>query len=392
MAFTDLTTFGLEFKHLISGPAPVGRILNYVIASGKGELFHKNGERTLKLFDYKIGGIGSAWCTEFMVGLGLCFYDNNVHGETKLNLTDDGKLLFNEIKNFHGTFNEDSNPDECKNELINYSSNAYNLFLDIFRKSVICKNLVEYIKRRSSKIFIYSSFCEEYFEFFQKYYTDQDYVANSNTATTANNRVPSLIQLCEFFGLCEKIDGDLIFNFDNLQSANIMAHYVDKDTLKKLAIEEEQEIKIIRIDNLVEKFGLNGEDLREVLIRNGSVQKIFRNNLIAFNGCECAICGKDLAEVLIASHIKPSCESNVEEKIDENNGLLLCANHDKLFDKYLISFNCKTGLIMYATKLAKHLEQYELTPDYCLPSKLLTKERADYMHLHNMKFQELNAI
>jgi len=392
MAFIDLTTFGLEFKHLISGPAPVGRILNYVIASGKGILFHKNGERTLKKFDHKIGGIGSAWCTEFMVGLGLCYYNNNVRGKTKFNLTEDGELLFSEIKNFQGTFDENQNPSKCQKELKKYSLEAYKLFLEIFRKSVICKNLVEYIKMNNDNVFISSNFSEKYFAFFKKHYTNQEYIANSETATTADNRVPSLIQLCKFFDLCKETNGNLTFNFDNLQSANIMAHYVDKKTIEGQAIAEEKEFKKIEIDNLAEKFGIDGEELREILRRNSKVQRIFRNNLIALNGCKCVICKKDLAEILIASHIKPSCDCNVEEKIDENNGLLLCANHDKLFDKHLISFDCETGAIMYAAQLASHLKQYELTPDYRLPKELLTKKRAAYLQLHNMKFQELNAI
>jgi len=41
---------------------------------------------------------------------------------------------------------------------------------------------------------------------------------------------------------------------------------------------------------------------------------------------------------LKASHIKAwkDCTST-QERLDSNNGLLLCANHDALFDQYLIS-------------------------------------------------------
>ena len=44
-------------------------------------------------------------------------------------------------------------------------------------------------------------------------------------------------------------------------------------------------------------------------------------------------------DFLIASHIKPwsKCKSN--QKLDVNNGLLLCPNHDRLFDEGWISFD-----------------------------------------------------
>lgn len=38
--------------------------------------------------------------------------------------------------------------------------------------------------------------------------------------------------------------------------------------------------------------------------------------------------------MLIGSHIKEWTSSNDTEKLDVNNGLLLCAHHDALFDKH----------------------------------------------------------
>lgn len=42
---------------------------------------------------------------------------------------------------------------------------------------------------------------------------------------------------------------------------------------------------------------------------------------------------------LIASHIKPWKDSSNNERLDENNGFLLCPHHDSVFDKGLISFS-----------------------------------------------------
>ena len=42
---------------------------------------------------------------------------------------------------------------------------------------------------------------------------------------------------------------------------------------------------------------------------------------------------------LIASHIKPWVVSDPAEKLDIENGFLMCLNHDKLFDQGWITFS-----------------------------------------------------
>lgn len=55
---------------------------------------------------------------------------------------------------------------------------------------------------------------------------------------------------------------------------------------------------------------------------------------------KCELCGMSLKELLRASHIKPwsKCET-VEERLSLDNVLLLCPNHDVLFDLGFISFD-----------------------------------------------------
>lgn len=57
--------------------------------------------------------------------------------------------------------------------------------------------------------------------------------------------------------------------------------------------------------------------------------------------------------MLVASHIKPWSKSNNRERLDVNNGLLLCPNHDALFDKGHISFE-KDGLLLISNSLDKY--------------------------------------
>jgi hypothetical protein len=69
---------------------------------------------------------------------------------------------------------------------------------------------------------------------------------------------------------------------------------------------------------------------------------------------KCQLCSIDIEDLLVASHIKPWFKSAGEEKLDLNNGLLLCCLHDKLFDLGLISFN-ENGNIVIVDRIDKEL-------------------------------------
>lgn len=67
-------------------------------------------------------------------------------------------------------------------------------------------------------------------------------------------------------------------------------------------------------------------------------QDIFRELLMEKYDCKCALCDITTPSMLRASHIKEWKDSSDFERLDSNNGILLCAHHDALFDKHLLSF------------------------------------------------------
>lgn len=389
VAYEKLEDYGVEFKNIISAPAPVGRILNYVILTGQGVLYHKNGFRETGLR----GNIASAWCSEFMVGLGLVRYIETNSGIFPLYLTKDGKRLYTLIRNYPGQFDESIDPTICREELLNYSKEAYTLFEDIFKSSIICRNLVKYIINNDSNAFKKDSFYNDYFELFKSLYDKSNDASSYNRdarTTTGDNRMPSLTQICQFFG------------FLSVQSIHEVQYFVfDIDALQRNAThyqfipitpEKEQELKTeykkqeILEEELIKKYGIDGTVLHEIISRNSGIQQIFRNNLIAQHGKKCVLCNKDLDEVLIASHIKPAAKSNVIEKADYENGFLLCALHDKLFDRHLISFDANTGKILIADELLDHLDEYQLDPNFSLDESFMTEKRKGYLSHHNTEF------
>lgn len=82
---------------------------------------------------------------------------------------------------------------------------------------------------------------------------------------------------------------------------------------------------------------------------------------------------------MIASHIKPWAVSEAKEKLDINNGLLLCPNHDKLFDGGYISFD-DNGSILISEKLENNDRVFMNVTEKM--SVTLYEESKNYMEYH----------
>ena len=78
---------------------------------------------------------------------------------------------------------------------------------------------------------------------------------------------------------------------------------------------------------------------REAIVKIRENQSQFRKRMLERYKCKCCLCGVSMDSLLIASHIKPWSRSDDNEKLSADNGLLLCPNHDKLFDLGYISFD-----------------------------------------------------
>lgn len=376
---------GILFKHIVSGPAPVGRILNYVKLAGKGELKHKNENRNLSLKD----GIGYAWTTEFMFGLGIIKPAGEHNGIVDLELTDGGMEIYNRIKHAPD-FDEEAKAKRVRADMEKNCPDAFFYFEKLFKESVVFEILCAYLEEYGFE-YKKSDFTNGYFCELQKLY-DKSFgmfrtkkSARTTSATTGANRVPSLIQLCVFFGYAEDVKNKVYFKNTCFcvkakkikLSANVKKRY--KQIMKSA-------------EELSKKYGISGNVLRESLSRSSEVQKIFRNNLFAEYDCGCMICGIKNDEMLVASHIKPAAKSNVVEKADSNNGLLLCANHDKLFDRYLITFSALDGKIKISDRLKKDDRNLlGINENIRLKDIFLNEKRRNYLKHHNKEFEKLNA-
>ena len=116
------------------------------------------------------------------------------------------------------------------------------------------------------------------------------------------------------------------------------------------------------------------------IIQSRLGQGTFRSSLIRYwQGCSISNCA--LAPILIASHIKPWCASDNQQRLDVYNGLLLLPNYDKLFDKGYISFDAKGNLI--TSHLLSKETKVLLGLDEGLSLRKLETKHIEYLKYHN---------
>lgn len=134
-------------------------------------------------------------------------------------------------------------------------------------------------------------------------------------------------------------------NFDGRYSIpkDINTSYYELPYIKEN--QQRADLKIVKeIEDELSQLTVSGIE-KEAVVKVRVNQGVFRERLIQKYG-KCCLCGVTDSRLLIASHIKPWSKSEDKEKLDVNNGFLMCPNHDKLFDQGWISFNDNGEIIM----------------------------------------------
>ena len=152
----------------------------------------------------------------------------------------------------------------------------------------------------------------------------------------------------------------------------------EKKTLDGPALKQEKSVvQAAKIEKELDEEHLLGET-REAVIRVRVNQGIFRERLLRKQS-RCCLCGVSNPALLTASHIKPWSVSEPEERLDNDNGFLMCPNHDKLFDRGLISF-ADDGSILISDALSKEDRIFmNVNESMCLK---LTEKNKKYLRYH----------
>ena len=135
------------------------------------------------------------------------------------------------------------------------------------------------------------------------------------------------------------------------------------------------------LKNIVDNLPLDSTE-KSSIVKQRIGQGKYRDKLIHKFGCKCVLCGLTNKNLLIASHIKELSDSTDYERLDEDNGLLLCTLHDSLFDKHLISFDSNGKIIVSSQLSPKDLSILGLNR---YPSIKLNNQMKKYMKVHRSK-------
>jgi putative restriction endonuclease len=113
--------------------------------------------------------------------------------------------------------------------------------------------------------------------------------------------------------------------------------------VEPFSFESNEAYSLETLKELIKDQEITTSFVAEVVQRRG--QSLFKKKLLEESD-QCAVCGLNYPSLLIASHIKPWRDSTNLERLDKFNGILLCPNHDKLFDQGLITFSDKGDIII----------------------------------------------
>lgn len=102
----------------------------------------------------------------------------------------------------------------------------------------------------------------------------------------------------------------------------------------------------------------------------------------------------ELGTLFVASHIKGFKDPNTtnEEKYDVNNGILICANADALFDKHLISISENKELIFSFLLDADVRLKTQLLLMQPIFQPILNEKRMEYLKYHREVFYEMEKL
>jgi hypothetical protein len=124
------------------------------------------------------------------------------------------------------------------------------------------------------------------------------------------------------------------------------------------------------------------ETERTAIVQSRVGQGQFRKQLMDKYHGSCVITGINHPKLLVASHIKPWAASSNMERLQVDNGLLLSASYDRLFDSGLITFD-KTGKIYLSSFIGVENEKklhLQTGTQYPL---LVTKQMQQFLEYHS---------
>jgi hypothetical protein len=139
------------------------------------------------------------------------------------------------------------------------------------------------------------------------------------------------------------------------------------------------------VEDALESFIENALDIgateKEQIIKARRGQGRFRENVQKVEKV-CRVSGVSDPQFLVASHIKPWRAATNQERLDGQNGLLLCPNVDFLFDQGFISFSDDGSLLVSPTADADCLRRMGVPIDETVTVGTFSPGQRAYLSYH----------
>lgn len=307
----------LDGKYLLSGPAPLGRILNYI--------------KRIKLSQYSssIRGPrgGSAnnlddWTVCFMVGLGLI--DKPTYSPTlRLSLTAKGEVIYSMIRGMPDFPDHERRAKretlDTKTGLVSNNPKLYDKLREVFLESDSIKNLGLFLKDKGlDKI--------------NRWKLYQEYGSIFGIKRAGFNRIPSSLQIAQFCNLLEEHGASVyIYDKDYIKDFTINNSIETVKDIVKEDLEKEEKTKTLDVD---EKKFLEDISINLIPERKAVVLKLIKRNsrivkrLKKLYDGKCQICGytfrkRDGSNYCEGNHLIPLGEKGSDSIA---NLTILCSN------------------------------------------------------------------
>lgn len=226
--------------------------------------------------------------------------------------------------------------------------------------------------------------------------------SSNNSTFISKNELGEYEAYCKTYGASKYESSLICYAMSNIlkQASSLNAYRIKlyeilEGNLKELprssldVLERMNSVDVIPTDLVFEKRVF--EESRGNQLRSPRYQF---NLLNKYGEKHCALCGCTIPDIIQGAHIWPvssirateslSLDEKVQFATDGNNGLWLCENHHKLFDRNIITIS-PDGRIKYNRGLAREYVPYlqSLTETSRLPDQFINDNFIRYIELRN---------
>lgn len=135
----------------------------------------------------------------------------------------------------------------------------------------------------------------------------------------------------------QSAEGVISWDTDNLEDGQeFVFRYNWKNYPNPFSYASDEEDHVENLSKALVK-GLSPDRIYQKVNVRGIAQHVFRQALMEVYDNQCAFCHFKVPEALEAVHIIPWSHASSRERLDLQNGLLLCSNHQKLFEQAIYS-------------------------------------------------------